>query len=540
MTRCGLAPARDPATTDVPAAQASAAPRPPARALRGDQPPAALAQACCDRWADGTGRPALICPHPDGRVEEVSFDALHATSCRVAQVFAAHGIARRDRVAILLPQGPEAVVALLAAWRIGAIAVPLPRMLDAEALAHRMGHAGVAALVTDDAGLAATASLRLAPAPPRLVLGTEGARPGVLSFWEEAGRAPAGDPAVALRPDDPALILYGGTPLRGVLHAHRALAGQQAAIDHLHGGFPQAGDRVWTPLDWAMRAGLFDALLPALGHGVPVVVAAMPRFDAPRALALMARHGVRNLVLPATALRALRGAGPRAAAGVALRSLVTCGAPADPSLLAWAGAQLGAAPRHAHGVAACNLLLAGAPGALRAVPGHAVAVLDDAGVPLPAGRPGRLAVARAHPGTCLGHWRDAPLRGRWVPTGIAATLDADGTVRLPRDGAAALAEAEEATGPEHVEHCLRRHPAVALAAVVGPVEMAAEPATAIVVPRGDACPGPALAEELRDFMRHCLPGQRIPQRVAFAAALPHAREGGAALGGAVGLGAQRG
>ena len=70
--------------------------------------------------------------------------------------------------------------------------------------------------------------------------------------------------------------------------------------------------------------------------------------------------------------------------------------------------------------------------------------------------------------------------------------------------------------------------------------MAGESTTAVIVPRGDAMPGPALAEELRDFMRSSLPGHRTPCRVAFAKALPRAPEARGALGSAVGMGAQRG
>jgi acetyl-CoA synthetase len=538
-------------TRPVPDAPALAAPfREPPR-LIGALP---LAAACCDRWADGTARPALFSPRPDGGAEAVSFDALRATSSRLAHVLRAQGVGRGDRVAILLPQGAETVVALLAAWRIGAIAVPLARMLDGPALVFRLQHAGAVALVTDDAGLAATAVLRPVLPALRLLLCTDGARAGALSFWEEAGRAADGPLDEAIAPEDPALILYTAGPagqVRGVVHAHRAVEGQLPGVAAQHGGFPREGDRVWTPTDWAWRSGLFDALLPALWHGVAVLAAPMARFDAARALGLMAAHGVRNAVLPVATLRTLRAAGLPAPEGVRLRSIATSGEAPDHALGAWAEATLGAALRHAHGVAECNLVLTGCEGALpsgRPVPGHELAVIGQDGVTLPAWETGRLAVKRDHPGVFLGYWDDPQgsarmLDGPWMPTGDVAAMAEDGAVLLPETDADALAPpgSGDGMGPDDVEHCLRRHPAVALAAVIGPADaLASEDATAIIVPRGDATPGPALAEELRDFMRASLFGHRYPRRVAFAKVLPRAPESRGALGSAVGLGAQRG
>src|SRR3712207_443029 len=77
----------------------------------------------CDRWADGGGRLALIHLRADGAVERIGFDALKAASNRLANVLRAHGVARGDRVGVLLPQVPEAAVAHIAAYKLGAVAV---------------------------------------------------------------------------------------------------------------------------------------------------------------------------------------------------------------------------------------------------------------------------------------------------------------------------------------------------------------------------------------------------------------------------------
>jgi acyl-coenzyme A synthetase/AMP-(fatty) acid ligase len=73
--------------------------------------------------------------------------------------------------------------------------------------------------------------------------------------------------------------------------------------------FPQPGDRFWTPADWAWIGGLFDVLLPSLYFGVPVVAWRAPSSTRQAACAFMARHGVRNVFMPPTALRFMRNAG---------------------------------------------------------------------------------------------------------------------------------------------------------------------------------------------------------------------------------------
>ena len=80
--------------------------------------------------------------------------------------------------------------------------------------------------------------------------------------------------AAATTPDTPALLVYtSGTtgPPKGALHGHRVLAGHLPGFELSHDFFPQPGDRIWTPADWAWIGGLYDVVMPALAHGMPVV-----------------------------------------------------------------------------------------------------------------------------------------------------------------------------------------------------------------------------------------------------------------------------
>ena len=114
----------------------------------------------CDKWADGSGRLALIHETAQGDVSRLTFDDLRNASNRLANSFARAGLRRGDRIGIFLAQGPETAIAHLAAYKFGAIAVPLFTLFGVDALEYRLANSEAAALVTDAAGYAKIAPLR--------------------------------------------------------------------------------------------------------------------------------------------------------------------------------------------------------------------------------------------------------------------------------------------------------------------------------------------------------------------------------------------
>src|SRR5581483_1335164 len=108
-----------------------------------------IAAAACDRHV-GSHREALVYEAADGSIERYSFEALKDLSSRLANALAAHGVERGDRVAILLPQSVETAVSHLAAYRMGAVALPLFVQFGPEALEYRLSNSGARAVVTND------------------------------------------------------------------------------------------------------------------------------------------------------------------------------------------------------------------------------------------------------------------------------------------------------------------------------------------------------------------------------------------------------
>src|ERR1700736_4447884 len=110
-----------------------------------------VAEATCDRHV-GSNKTALIVEGSAGSVE-LTFEHLQEQSSRLANALSAHGIARGDRIGILLPQCAETIIAHLAAYRLGAIALPLFTLFGPEAIEYRLNYSGRRVVISHRAGV---------------------------------------------------------------------------------------------------------------------------------------------------------------------------------------------------------------------------------------------------------------------------------------------------------------------------------------------------------------------------------------------------
>ena len=141
-------------------------------------------------WAERDPRRlAILHVHPDGRSEEVTFGWLRETSNRLANALRAHGIARGDRVAMLLPQAPEVAASHVAIYKLGCVALPIAILFGPDALAYRLQNSGAKALITNAQGLAKLAEVRHEVPDVSLVLSVDGAGDGAFGFHATIKRA---------------------------------------------------------------------------------------------------------------------------------------------------------------------------------------------------------------------------------------------------------------------------------------------------------------------------------------------------------------
>ena len=495
-----------------------------------------IATAVCDRWADGTGRLALIQAKAGHGVTYHSFDDLKRGSNRLANLLHARGLRAGDRLAILLGQRIETLLAHLAAWKLGAITVPLFGLFGPDALSYRLADSGASFLITDPTGVDKTAAIRDSLPALKLVYTTEPATAGAITLGPELAHASDELEVQSTLSSAPAMIIYtSGTtgPPKGALHAHRVLLGHLPGVQWPHDFFPKPGDRFWTPADWAWIGGLFDVLMPSLYFGMPVVASRDGRFDPDAAIDLMARHDVKNVFMPPTALRLLRQAEIKAEK-IALRSLASGGERLGDDVIDWGRSVFGLTINEFYGQTEANLLVGNnaallppKPGSMgRAIPGHEVAIVDEGGEPSPPGFTGDIAVRRPDPVMFLGYWNNEAataekFRGDWMITGDLGIADEDGDITYQGRSDDIINSAGYRIGPAEIEDCLTKHPAVALAAVIGvPDAVRGEIVKACLMLRPGFEPNVDLADEIKGFVKARLAAHEYPRILEFLEELP--------------------
>lgn len=497
-----------------------------------------IAHSVCTHWAAERPDSIAIIEHmTEGPVRKTSFLQLEEMSNRFANLLKKSGIERGDRVALLLPQSRETAAAHVAIYKIGAIAVPLAMLFGVEALHYRLQNSGAKALI-----ISATSRENVTEILPRLdalqsVFCIDGKLDIASHIHDESEPLPSTFEAVDTLPDDPALMIYtSGTtgPPKGALHAHRVLLGHIPGFQFAHEFFPQPGDLIWTPSDWAWAGGLLNVLLPSLYFGVPVLAYKYTKFDPANAWDLMALHKVRNVFIPPTALKLMRASTPSDVNRITLRTIFSGGEAVGSALQEWAMDSLGMKINEVYGQTECNLVLescsaigvwkTGAIG--KPVPGHTVAIVDDAGNSLPDGEPGNIAVQRPDPVMFLEYWGKPEATkdkyaGDWLLTGDQGFRDEDGYFHFVGRDDDVITSSGYRIGPGEIEDCLSRHAAVKLAAVIGvPDPVRTEIVKAYVVLNDGFEASDAIRADIQAHVRNRLSAHEYPREIEFRSELP--------------------
>ena len=473
-----------------------------------------------DRHADGARREqvALIYDSPlEGRVERFTYGQMRDTVATLAGVLREAGVGKGDRVVLYMPMIPQAVMAMLACARIGAIHSVVFGGFAAPELAKRIDDAEPKLVMTASCGLEPTRivaykplldeALRLARhkpdgclvwqrdrAPATLVPGRD--RDWAQAMAEAESRGVGADP-VSMAATDPLYILYtsGTTGIpKGVVRDTGGTAVSLAwSMPNLYGVAP--GEVFFTASDigwvvghsYIVYAPLIIGATSVLYEGKPVGTP-----DAGAFWRVCADHGVVAFFTAPTAFRAIRKEDPdgilrRRHDLSKLRTIFLAGERADPTTVAWAQAQFGIPIVDHWWQTETGWCIAGNPAGLGLLPtkpgsstvpmpGYRLAVLDEAGQPVGPGTMGALAIALPlPPGALPTLWNQAArMRESYLSTfpgyydtSDAGIIDADGYVVVMgrTDDIINVAGHRLSTGG--MEEVLAAHPDVAECAVIG-------------------------------------------------------------------------
>ncbi len=531
---------------------------------------------CLDRHLAGNAeKTAILFEGEPGDVRHISYAELHRQVCRFANALKARGIGLGDRVVIYMPMVPEAVVAMLACARIGAIHSVVFGGFSSGSLRNRIEDASARAVVTADGGhrggkvieLKAACDVALSEGCKSvetvIVLRRTGnpisMRPGRDLWWDEAeaNLADQCEP-VWVDSEHPLFLLYTsgstGKP-KGIQHSSAGYLAVVAAT--MKWVFDiRDSDIFWCTADIGWVTGHSYIAYGPLASGATVLIyegtPTVP--DAGRFWSNCARHRVTIFYTAPTAIRSLMKFGESFAARydlASLRLLGTVGEPINPEAWMWFHRVIG----HERcpivdtwwQTETGAIMIAPVPGAITTKPGSCTLplpgidadIVDAEGNSITdPGHGGELVIRKPWPSMLRAVWgNDKRYRDTYwgkfgdhcYIAGDTAHRDRDGYFWILGRSDDVLKVSGHRLGTMEIESALAAHPRVAEAAVVGkPDETKGETIFAFVVPRG-ARPTPDAAGELSSELRAWV-AQQIgpiakPEHIRYADSLPKTRSG---------------
>ncbi len=456
-----------------------------------------------------------------GNRREVNWGEQRALANQAANLLAAHGVERGDRVAVCAPASPETAALFLGTWKTGAILLSLSVLYGDEGISHRIGDSKPRLIVTD----AANAERMPADLVDEVIVLDAELLVGFDDDFE----------TVATSADDPAQLYYtsGTTGLaKGILHAHRyALAHEEFVYCHE----VEDGEFFHGMGEWAWAAGISPLIGPWRYGAIQFVYQREGGFDPHKQLEVLSRNEVTNVFTTPTAMRAMMAvddAGKRYPQK--FRRVCSAGEPLNPEAIRWFRDQYGVTVLDYYGLSESYPLCANYPfmevreGSMgKPMPGWDVQILDEDENAVGVGERGEICLrARSNPHYPLGYWNNPEatredFEGEWFHSKDAAERDEDGYFWYAGRADDVIISAGYRIGPFEVESACIEHPAVLeAAAVASPDEVKGNIVKAFLVLAEGQEPTDELAAEIQRFVRGHLSAYAYPRQIEFVDELP--------------------
>jgi acetyl-CoA synthetase len=476
-----------------------------------------------DPMARGNDRPALWIVDESGSEIRLSFAEMAARSNRTANHLRRLGVARGDRVLIMLGNIAPLWETMLAAIKLGAVIVPATPLLSRDDLRDRFRRGYIRHVV---AGAADSDKFADIPGDyTKIAVG--GTVPGWRRYEDGYGMPAAFTPDGETKAGDPLLLYFtSGTTARPklVLHSH-----QSYPVGHLSTMYwlgVEPGDvhlNISSP-GWAKHA--WSSFFAPWNAAAAVLMINQPRFDAGKLLDAIERCRVTTFCAPPTVWRMLIQQDLKDWTP-SLREVLGAGEPLNPEIIEQVRAAWGLVVRDGYGQTETTLQIGNMkgqqvkPGAMgRPAPGYRVRLLDLDGSEQ---QEGEICLSRDPPplGLMQGYQDEdgalVPLQGAIYRTGDIATIDAEGYFIYVGRADDVFKSSDYRISPFELESALIEHPAVAEAAVVpspDPLRLAV-PKAFVTLAAGHAADRDTALSIFRHLRAHVAPYKRV-RRLQFA------------------------
>jgi acetyl-CoA synthetase len=526
---------------------------------------------CIDRHLPRRAEQTAILWEGDdpGEDRRVTYRELHEAVCRLANALKDRGVRKGDRVTIYLPMIPEAVFAMLACARIGAVHSVVFGGFSPDSLVGRIRDCRSTVLITADEGRRggrtiplkrnADDALRHCPEVRDVIVvrhtgGTIGWVEGRDLWYHEVCAAASRDcPAEEMSAEDPLFILYTsgstGQP-KGVLHTTGGYL-VYTSMTHEYVFDYREGEVYWCTADVGWVTGHSYIVYGPLANGATTLIfEGVPNYPDPsRFWQVVDKHNVRIFYTAPTAIRALMREGEeyvRRTSRRSLRILGSVGEPINPEAWLWyydhVGEQRCPVVDTWWQTETGGILITPIPGATPLKPGSATrpffgiqpVIVDNDGKVVDGPGEGNLCIANAWPGimrTVFGdHRRFVQTYFSHFPglyfTGDGARRDEDGFYWLTGRVDDVINVAGHRLGTAEIESALVAHPRVAEAAVVGfPHDIKGQGIYAYVTLKVTETPSEELRRELVAWVRQEISPIAAPDLLQWAPGLPKTRSG---------------
>ncbi|MGE5704834.1 MAG: acyl-CoA synthetase [Clostridia bacterium] len=485
-------------------------------------------------------KPALFVVNEDGTNESITYAELIHYTNRLASVITSLGVTRGDKAIVLVPRGIEAYGIYLALVKLGVVVMPGSEMLRTKDIEYRVNHAGAKMVIAFDGITEEVEPLRETCPTLQHYVVTGDAKAGWLSLTELAEEAAEWTETVNTRSDELAFLSYTsgttGGP-KGVMHvhgwpfAHLAVAATYWLDVH-------EDDIVWATAGPGWAKWIWSPFVSTLGKGATAFVF-KGRFSPEQYLSLMEQYPVSVLCATPTEYRLMAKANGLEEYNLnALRSACSAGEPLNREVIDTFRRVFDITVRDGYGQTE-NTLLVGTfvgveprPGSMgKPSPVVNVAIIDEAGTPLPIGEVGDIAIERGMIALFKGYLNDPErtaraFRGDWYVTGDQGRMDQDGYIWFEGRSDDIIISSGYTIGPFEVEDALVKHAAVAeCAAVASPDPERGHVVKAFIVLKQGFAGSDELVAELQEHVKHMTAPYKYPRKIEFVTELPKTNSG---------------